>query len=275
MTRVLVTGGTGELGSAVVRTLLERGDPAVRVMSRRDRQPADPAAIEWVRADLETGAGLAEAVAGVDVIVHAASGTGPHPGEQSAAGLWAHSEAVDVQGTRRLLECARDAGVRHVVYISIVGVDRVRYFYYRRKLAAEELLRESDLPWTILRATQFHSLIATALHALARWPVLPLPADFRFQPVAASEVAVRLCACAAAGPAGRVPDYGGPEIRTLGDLAAAWLRARGRERPIIRLPLPGRLAAVVREGALTSPDHRDGTITWEAWLRDHLPAKSR
>ena len=134
MTKMLVTGGTGTLGRNVVQALTETGYH-VRMMSRQ-RQPANVfAATEWAHADLATGQGLAEAVAGIEVIVHAAS---------SPAG---HTRQIDIDGTRLLLEQARVAGVSHVIYISIVGVDRIPYAYYRAMSAVTCAGRSCDRPF--------------------------------------------------------------------------------------------------------------------------------
>jgi nucleoside-diphosphate-sugar epimerase len=118
---MLVTGGTGTLGPPLVDLLTRAGRP-VRVLSRRPRAATGGAPVEWVVGNLATGAGVARAVGGAGVIVHCA--TSP----------WARR--VDVGGTGRLLEAARLAGSPHLVYISIVGVDRVPFRYYRAKLAA-------------------------------------------------------------------------------------------------------------------------------------------
>jgi len=146
---VLVTGGTGALGRQVVKRLLDTGHRA-RILSRRQ---AEGTTGDWVQGDLVTGAGLELAVKDVDAIVHAASDPlSPRK-----------YEATDVLGTRRLLAMAREAGVRHVVYISIVGMEGIAYPYYRSKLAAEEVMRENIVPWSILRATQFHTLMDLSL----------------------------------------------------------------------------------------------------------------
>jgi len=266
MTRLLVTGGTGELGGAVVRDLLDAGY-VLRVMSRRDRSPRDPEGVEWARVDLERDTDLSAAVANVDVIVHAATGTGPRPGVRSLRGARAYSQGVDVEGTKRLLEQASAAGVGHILYVSIVGIEHMPYFYYRRKLAVEALIREGGIPWSILRATQFHSLLDYALQQLARWPVLPLPTDFQFQTVASAEVARRIRDAVADGPGERLPDFGGPEVLKLGDMAHEWLAAHDLRRRVLPLWLPGRIAAGARAGRLTCPDHRDGSLTWAEWLR--------
>ncbi|HEX8906151.1 MAG TPA: NAD(P)H-binding protein, partial [Longimicrobiaceae bacterium] len=141
---ILVTGGTGTLGREVVEILRGRGH-TIRILTRK------PASGEgFVQGDIATGTGLADAVAGIDTIVNAASATtDPKQGH-----------ATDVVGTRRLLEAASGAGVRHVVHVSIVGIERVQAVpYYRHKLNAERVVRGAGVPWTILRATQFHPLI--------------------------------------------------------------------------------------------------------------------
>ena len=204
--------------------------------------------------DLSSGQGLGTALAGVEVVVHAASDT-RRLGRQDEA------------QTSQLLQAVRSAGsVRHVVYISIVGIDRISYAYYNRKLRCEEMIAASGVPHTILRATQFHELIALVLQTAGRLPVVPLPLDFLFQPIAAAETADRLAQLAGAAPAGRVDDIGGPEVRTLDDLVRAWRQQRGRPRRVVRLPLPGKVARGFRAGANTCPDQAVGTTTWEQFL---------
>src|SRR2546425_8312672 len=134
MPKVLITGGTGELGSELAPRL-DRAGYEVRIMSRR-RAPTD-AKYDWTTADLASGEGLAEAVVGVDLIAHCA--TSPF-----------RTKSTDVEGTRRLLEHARSAGTAHLFYISIVGIDRIPFPYYKHKLATEKLIEESGVPYSIL-----------------------------------------------------------------------------------------------------------------------------
>jgi uncharacterized protein YbjT (DUF2867 family) len=177
------------------------------------------------------------------------------------------SEEVDVRGTRRLIDAARTAGVGHVVYISIVGVDVIPYPYYRRKLAAEGIIQRSGLPWSTLRATQFHSLVDAFIRASARMPlVMPLPTNFRFQSVETSEVPERLVNIAANAPQGRLPDFGGPEVLTLREAAETWREIMRVSKPIVALPLPGRLAAAFRAGKNTAPAGERGSLRWRDWL---------
>jgi uncharacterized protein YbjT (DUF2867 family) len=252
--KILVTGGTGVLGQQVVQAAGRAGH-AVRVGSRRARPEGATIAREWAQMDLVTGEGVRAAVAGVDAVVHAASDS-------------RRPDEVDVIGTRHLVEAARAAGVGHLVYVSIVGIDRIPVRYYRRKLVAEEIVANGSLPYSILRATQFHTLVDAQLRKAARVPlVIPIPTSFRIQSVVPSEVAARLLRSVAEGPGGRLPDFGGPEVLTLGEAAAQWKAARAVRKSVMHLPLPGRIAAAFRRGESTVPDGERGTVTWREWLR--------
>lgn len=248
MTAILVTGATGTLGRALVPRLAEAGYQ-VRSLSRRP-PPASCPPGAWATGDLRRDAGLDQAVAGMDVIVHCASA--PGGGDRTAA--------------RNLIAAARRAGAPHLVYISIVGVDRVPAGYYRAKLAVERLIEDSGLPWTILRATQFHELILRGCELLARLPVLLVPAGTSFQPVSAGEVAGRLACLAGQPPAGRAPDLGGPQVRGTRDLAHSYLRASGRHRRVVPIRLPGRAFAGYRHGGHLAPDQATGTVTFDEFL---------
>ena len=246
---ILVTGGTGSLGRRVVDRLRTAGRE-VRVLSRSGRPST-------VRGDLSTGENLEAAVRGTDTIVHCA--TNPFKARQT-----------DVGGTELLLQEAARAGVSHVVFISIVGVDRNPYYpYYRVKLDAESVVERSPVPWTILRATQFHDLILGAIRLLDRFPaVLPIPRGFRLQPLDVGEAANRLAELALSPPAGRVPDVGGPEVLTSTELARAYLVAARRKKKLVELPLPGQAARAFREGAQICPDRVYGKVRWEEFLHD-------
>jgi uncharacterized protein YbjT (DUF2867 family) len=248
---VLVTGGTGALGREVVIDLRGSGHRA-RVLSRQAGTGAD-----WVQGDLATGAGLERAVADMDAIVHAAS---------AAAQPW-RLRATDVRGTRRLLEAAKRAHVKHVVYISIVGMEDVAYPYYKQKLAAEKIVREDIVPWSILRATQFHTLMETFLGGFSRTPRLAaIPFEWKFQPVDPREVAARLTEVATGEPEGMLPDFGGPEVRTFKSLAESWLKARRLNKRLVNLNVPLKFSRQFAEGKVLTPDHKDGKITFEQYL---------
>ncbi|MFI0239576.1 SDR family oxidoreductase [Streptomyces sp. NPDC016845] len=242
MTTILVTGGTGTLGRLVTERLREGGHE-VRVLSRK----AEPYAVDL----REGGPALDRAVEGVEAVVHCAST--PRGGDERAA--------------RNLIGAARRAGVPHLVYISIVGVDRVPLGYYKAKHAVERLVEGSGLGWTVLRATQFHELVQQMLSTFARSPVMVLPAGVADQPIEVAEVADRLAGLAVRPPAGRVPDMGGPEVRTFPDLARAYLRATGRRRAVVSVPLAGKTYRAFRSGGHLAPEQAVGKGTFEEYLR--------
>ncbi|MFE5732545.1 SDR family oxidoreductase [Streptomyces sp. NPDC056528] len=248
MTTILVTGGTGTLGRLVAERL--RADGAeVRVLSRH----AQPYAV-----DLREGTGLDAAVEGVDTVVHCAST--PRGGDDRAA--------------RHLIEASRRAGVRHLVFVSIVGVDRVPLGYYRTKLAVEKMIEGSGLGWTVLRATQFHDLVVEVLRNAARLPVMPLPAGVADQPIEVAEVAARLAELATGEPAGRVPDMGGPEVLPFAELARIYLRAIGQHRRLLNVPLTGKAYRGFRAGGHLTPERAVGRVTFEEFLAKRLPPRA-
>jgi uncharacterized protein YbjT (DUF2867 family) len=254
---ILLTGGTGTLGRHIVPLLHKAGHP-VRVLSRHRHEAVE--GTEFVTGDLATGAGVGAAVAGVTTIVH-------------CAGTAKDDETL----TRTLVEAARSAGAPHLVLISVVGADRVpvrsgvdraMFGYFAAKRAAEEVVAGSGLPWTTLRATQFHELILLAVRQVARLPVVPVPAGVRFQPVDSGEVAARLVELALAEPAGLVPDLAGPRAYPMGELVRGYLRATGRRRPIVPVPAVGAAYRAIRAGANLAPNRAVGLRTWERFLAD-------
>ncbi len=258
---VLVTGGTGALGRQVVKRLIDTGHRA-RILSRR---PAEGKGDKWVQGDLVTGVGLELAVKDIDAIIHAASDA-MNPRKY---------QATDVLGTRRLLAMAREARVRHVVYVSIVGMEGVPYPYYTSKLAAEAVMRENIVPWSIQRATQFHTLMDIFLDAISKLPGLAtVPFKWQFQPVDTSDVAARLVEVVTGEPAGMLPDFGGPEVRDFKSLATSWLKTRKPNKRLINLWLPFKFSRQFAAGRLLCPDHRDGTVTFEQYLARRYPTQT-
>ncbi|WP_433272240.1 SDR family oxidoreductase [Actinosynnema sp. CS-041913] len=253
-TTILVTGGTGRLGRALVPRLADAGHE-VRVLTRREREPA---AWTWATGDLRTGRGLAEAVDGAAVIIHLATTNG----------------RGDIAATRNLVEAASAAGRPHLVYVSIVGIENVALGYYRAKAACERLVEESGLPWTILRTTQFHDLITAICDVQRRLPVTMMPAKVSFQPIDVTEVAERLVAIAALPAAARVPDLGGPQVRDAAELARSYLRAIGRRRPVWSVRLPVKAIRDYRAGHHLTPERAVGRITFEEYLSRTVHARN-
>ncbi len=247
MTSILVTGGTAQLGRPSVARLRSGGHD-VRVLSRGVTGGVQSG-------DLLTGRGLGRALAGVETVVHLAS----------------TRSARDVAATQLLAAFARTAGVTHLVYISIVGVDDIPLPYYRAKRAAERVIVGSGIPHSVLRATQFHSFI-DGLFAIQRrvLPVTLVP-TFSFQPIEVDEVASRLVQLATADPAGRVPDIGGPEVLTAHDLSVRWRDATGSRRALVPLRIPGRTAAAFAAGHNLVPGPPFGRTTFEEYLSGRYP----
>lgn len=240
---VLVTGGTGRLGQRLAGPLQEAGH-SVKLMSRRGAGPGG------VRGDLASGLDLDLALAGAEVVVHAASDPQGDPWQ------------VDVAGTRRLVQAVDRERLRHLVYVSIVGVDRIPYGYYRAKFAAEQVLLGSGLPVTLLRVTQFHDFVDFLLDTARRGPVLPVPMGWRVQPVDVGEVARHVADVAGRPPAGGVVEYGGPEEVSVADLARAWAAARAPGAHVVATPVPGKLGAAVRDGAALPAGGERGQRTY-------------
>jgi len=256
---ILLTGGTGTLGRLVVPLLRDAGC-RVRVLSRHHHESAD--GVEFVTGDLATGEGIEAAVRGVETILHCAG---------SAKG--------DEQKARNLVRTAVRAGAPHLVYISVVGaeripvvsgIDRNMFGYFAAKRAAEIIVADSGLPWTTLRATQFHDLSLVVAKQMAKMPVIPVPAGVRFQPIDAGEVANRLVELCLGKPSGLVPDFAGPRVYGMDELLRTYLRATHRHRMIMPVRLPGKAYRAVRAGANLAPERAVGRRTWEDFLAERL-----
>jgi uncharacterized protein YbjT (DUF2867 family) len=244
--KVAVVGGTGVLG----RRLVARGDEVV-VLSRSAGAPL-PDGVAHRRVDLASGEGLAAGLGGVEVVI-------------DAANALKRAREVLVEGSRRLLDAEAEAGARHHVAVSIVGCDRVPIAYYGAKVEQEEAVRSGPVRWSLLRATQFHTLLDWAFASAARYGVVPT-GRARLQPIDPAVVAARLVDAVHDGPGGRLPDLAGPEVRTLGELARAWKSARGRHRLPLRIPSVGKLGRSLRDGGLCDPGAAAPGPNFERWL---------
>jgi uncharacterized protein YbjT (DUF2867 family) len=260
---IAVIGGTGTLGALVVAELVRRGHQ-VRVISR-SATTALPRGVTHYQADVRTGAGLDAALAGAMTVLDAVN---------NARG----DAEVLVGGTRRLLQAEARAGVGHHVAISVVGCDRLSLGYFRAKARQEEVVMGGPVSWSLLRATQFHGYVAGMLAGAAKWRVSPR-GQARVQPIDAGVVASRLVAAIEAGPAGRLPDIGGPEQLTLTQLARRWCAVTGRHLLPLYLPLPGKTGAALRQGILCTaetPAHAGSTFAeWLARQTDAAKERGR
>jgi uncharacterized protein YbjT (DUF2867 family) len=260
----------------VVAALDARPGVRVRVVSRRPRPAEGSGRHEWATADLGSSP-LEPVVDGAAIVVHLASEKGS--GER------------DVVATGRLLAAAVDAGVAHVVVVSIVGSDRIPLPFYATKQRIEELVRASSVPWPIVRITQFHSFVARLVATQAALPLpSPIVADVRFQSVDERDAAERLVDVALAEARGYAAEIGGPEVLTLAEMASTWLEETGRRHSLLALPLAAIAAGLVASPAVepwtlpvlegypaaenTPPgERRLGTVTFREWVRRRVVAR--
>lgn len=249
--RVAVIGGTGALGRPVVQELVARGDD-VLILTRTPPATAIPGA-EHRPIDLRTGAGIAAALDGVEAVVDTANST-------------AKARDLLVEGTRRVLQAGAAAGVAHHLLISIVGCDRVPLGYYGTKVEQEQVVADGPVPWSLLRASQFHTLVDGMFSMAARFGVSPRM-RVPVQPVDPADVAARLADAVHAGPGGRLADLAGPQVEQATDLAATWGRVTGRRRLPLPVPIPGRMGRALRGGGLCAPEGAVDGATFEQWLR--------
>lgn len=248
---ILVTGGTGTLGGHVVPLLREAGHD-VRILCRTPRPPDD--GLEYVAVDLLDGGGIDPAVAGVRTVLHLAGGT---KGDDRAA--------------QNLMRAAGRAGVEHVVYISVIGVDTVPIGWFRTQWAAEKAVVGSGVPFSVLRAAQFHDLCLLMAEKMARLPVVPVPGGLRFQPVDAREVAARLVELSRGRPTRSVAELVGPRVYEMGELLRSYLAARGTRRPLLPVRMPGKAGRAYRAGANLALHGNDvGERTWEDFLAQRV-----
>ena len=242
--RIAVAGGTGVVGSHVVEVARTRGHEVV-VLARAEG------------VDLTTGAGLRERLEGVEAVIDVTSTR-----SQSRK----KAEAFFGGVTRNLLGAEAAVGAAHHVVLSIVGIDDVPSGYYQGKQHQERLVAEGGVPWSILRATQFHEFAEQALDFMRVGPFSLVP-QMLSQPIAAVEVAEALVDLAEAGPSGRVPDLAGPEQLRMADLSRRVSRARGLGRRVVPLRVPGAMGRSMRAGGLLpTSDGPRGRRTFGEWL---------
>ena len=245
---LLVTGGTGNIGSRVVPLLRDAGR-ALRILTRHPR--AAVPGIQHVEGDTVAGRGLTAALDGVEVVLHLAGGA---KGDDVAA--------------HNLAAAAREAGVQHLILISVVGADRMPIGYFRAKAEAERIIIGSGVPWTVLRAAQLHDFVLPVAAGMAKLPVLPVPGGLRFEPVDGDEVAARLAGLALGSPVGRVADLAGPEVLDIPQLVESLAAARGgRMHHRVPIRIPGAVGRAYRAGANLADDGAQrGRRTWQEFL---------
>ncbi|MFI9328554.1 SDR family oxidoreductase [Kitasatospora sp. NPDC052868] len=237
-----VIGGTGLIGSQVVRNLNAAGHEAV---------PHS----QSTGVDVISGQGLDEAVAGADVVVNL---TNSPTFDEASLAFFRTSMAT-------LLAAARKGGVGHVVILSIVGVDQVPELdYYRAKVLQEDILAAGPIAYSIVRATQFMEFMDAVLSWTAADDTVRLPAT-PIQPIAAKDVATAVAEVATGAPLGGIRNIAGPEIFPLDELGRITLAHKGDSRTVVTDPTAGMFAAV-RGDVLTDKDAHLAPTRYTEWL---------
>jgi uncharacterized protein YbjT (DUF2867 family) len=249
--KIVVIGGHGLIGSRLVAILGEHGHEAVAAGPRSG-------------VNTVTGEGLAEALDGADVVVDVCNSPS-----------FADDDVMDFfrTGTENLVAAAQAAGVRHHVALSVVGCDRLPDSgYMRAKVAEEELVEGSSLPYTIVRATQFYEFVKVIADASAVGDTVRVPAAL-VQPIAAEDVSREVARAAEGEPAGGIVEIAGPEACSFEDLIRQELRARNDPRHVAVDPDAGYFGAKLADDSLLPVDAaRLGETRFEDWLGRHAVA---
>ena len=243
--KVVVIGGTGLAGTAIVRRLAADGHQAI---------PASRS----TGVDAMTGDGLADVMAGADVVVDAASA--PVSDDDGVLQFF-------VDSTRTLLAAERDAGVGHHLAVTIVGADRVpESGYMRAKVAQEAKIEVGPIPYTILRATQFFEFLPTIVQYATEGSTVRLSTGLS-QPVAADEVAALVADLVPAAPVNGRVDIGGPEALGIDAWARRLFAATGDTRTVVSDPRARYAGAELHGGELTTDDGAHmGSIDFDTWI---------
>lgn len=245
--KIIVIGGSGLIGSKVVRILRGQGHEAV---------PASPS----TGVNTLTGEGLAEALSGAEVVLDLANA--PSFEEQAVM------QFFQTAG-RNLLAAGAAAGVKHHLALSVVGTDRLpESGYFRAKLVQENLIKASGIPYTIIRATQFFEFVGAIAQAASQADGVRV-APALMQPIAADDVAAAVARAALLAPVQGITEIAGPEPIRMDALVRQFLQAHGNTQPVITDPAAGYFGTPVDDRSLTpSPDGKAwlGPVRFADWL---------
>ncbi|MCS4168495.1 SDR family oxidoreductase [Sphingobacterium sp. BIGb0116] len=247
MSKILITGGTGNLGKSLV-SVLEENNVQYTIASRQNRAKKQNVVVM----DLLENKGIKEAVSGKEIIFHLATDL-----------------KRDTEATQNLLDAIDPDSKVHLIYISVVGTDKVPFAYYRQKLASEEAVKRSGIPYTILRATQFHEFIDQILSTFLKYPIGLLPKRILLQPIETAIVAEKLYRLSLDGASNKTYEIGGAEVHTLEELAKQWLIKKNKKRFVFNLPIWGTLGKTFRNGSMNTQNSKKESSSWREWLKEN------
>ena len=272
--RIAVAGSTGTVGAHVVRQALAAGHDVLAI----SRNPGVPSGADSLGSGAggEQGEGSSSPAVALGALTTLAADltgqTAPRLDgidaliDVSASGKLSGAETFFGAVTENLLRAATAAEVRHYAALSIVGAAQHPYGYYAGKALQERLVSEGQVPWTVLRATQFFEFAEQSAFSVGKWSAI---VKMRTRPVAAASVARRLLELAVGEPQGFARDLAGPDELWLADLGRMVFETHGLGQTVIELPLPGKFGRAVRSGAcLPGADAMIDSVSYEDWLVD-------
>lgn len=254
MQSVLITGGTGTLGQELSKQLVER-DYVVNILSSKEN-PDIAYFTNIIQGDLTNPTSLKEAVNSSDIIVHCASNP-------------RNAQAVDIEGTKNLLSLLNSNNCKHFIYVSIAGVDKSDYPYYQTKYTVEKLIEASGIPYSILRATQFHDLVLYRIIQVFDQGVgkpIQIPANMQFQSIDKKDAAAAIINLVAGQPTYKITTIGGPEVLTLEAMIQPYFTQLGRNEEIEYIEPSMAFHQVFTTGINLCPENSLDGITWEEYL---------
>ncbi len=261
MKRILITGGTGHLGQKVVSSIISKGHK-VNILSTKTPSFDKESNITYYNSNLSENIGLKKASKDADIIIHCASNPKKF-------------QKVDIEGTQNLLKAIDTKSIKHFVYISIVGVHKSDYPYYKAKLEVENLLESSGIPYTILRTTQFHSFVVTLIESFTNETtydksILKIPQGLKFQSVATLEVADLLAKISLEPPKGLLPDFGGAEVLSFEKMTDYYLREHQLNWDVQTETTNDIRHQLFRSGINLCPYSALGKETWKMFLKQSI-----
>ncbi len=250
---ILITGATGLLGQTLL-SIIANQKYNVTIASRKN--PLLDLNYQWQKFDLSDNSSKVN-LKGIHTIFHLASSTKKY------------NYAIDVKGTERLLHLAKQSDIQHFIYISVVGVDIIPIKYFKIKRAVEEVVQRSNIPYTILRSTQFFEFFELEIIKYLKLPVAVIPNKIVYQPIETLLVAKKLLEIQLNSPLNQIIEIGGSEMLTLGEASQIWLNHQTQKKYIWNIPivLLGKFGKIMKNGGLATPSITPNSLNWENWLK--------